>query len=328
MPNLRNYDFYHVGISGGKDSTALFLWCVYESGLPLEKFIFTFCDTQNEDELTYAYLDMLREHAPIQTITPPLGFYELAKKKRRFPSSKARFCTQQLKVLPSLKFVLTLMEKGRVLVMSGVRKAEGNKNNGRSELDIFGWSDTYGCDQLLPIYEWSLDDVFAIHSRHIPLTVVTTLVDADEMLSPAHKVELVKLIEAKGIPCNPLYYMQASRVGCFPCINSRKLEIRAMAKYRPERIEFIAEQENQVSRVRVGDGKAVSFSSMFARNTVPERHRTVPIITAKGEEMMVASIRDVVGWSQTKHGGRQFQFEFAAFEEEDVLACDLQGHCE
>lgn len=38
---------YHVGISGGKDSGALLLWMVHESGIPADQIIATFCDTGN-----------------------------------------------------------------------------------------------------------------------------------------------------------------------------------------------------------------------------------------------------------------------------------------
>jgi hypothetical protein len=40
----------HCGCSGGKDSTALLLWMVHESGYHLESIRPTFCDTGNADE--------------------------------------------------------------------------------------------------------------------------------------------------------------------------------------------------------------------------------------------------------------------------------------
>jgi 7-cyano-7-deazaguanine synthase in queuosine biosynthesis len=42
----------HIGISGGKDSTALLLWAVHESGYPKESIHATFCDTDNEHQIT------------------------------------------------------------------------------------------------------------------------------------------------------------------------------------------------------------------------------------------------------------------------------------
>jgi len=72
MP-LKAYDIYHVGISGGKDSTAALLWAIHDSGWPHDKIRATFCDTGNEHQITYDYIAMLSERVfPIKTIKPPL----------------------------------------------------------------------------------------------------------------------------------------------------------------------------------------------------------------------------------------------------------------
>lgn len=34
----------HIGLSGGKDSTALLGWALHESGYPRESLRFSFCD--------------------------------------------------------------------------------------------------------------------------------------------------------------------------------------------------------------------------------------------------------------------------------------------
>src|SRR5688572_14158511 len=87
-----------VGLSGGKDSAAVDLWLTHESDIPRGKIVRAFCDTQNEDPLTYEHLKTLgRATGPHVTLTPPLGFYDLAYLKRRFPSTRNRFCTQDLK---------------------------------------------------------------------------------------------------------------------------------------------------------------------------------------------------------------------------------------
>lgn len=74
----------YCGLSGGKDSTATALWLIHESGFPKEQIRFTFCNTHNEHELTYAHVEMLSKHfmewgAPsIEWLEPERGFYELA----------------------------------------------------------------------------------------------------------------------------------------------------------------------------------------------------------------------------------------------------------
>jgi 3'-phosphoadenosine 5'-phosphosulfate sulfotransferase (PAPS reductase)/FAD synthetase len=76
----------HVGVSGGKDSTALLLWAVHESGYPRESLRASFADTGNELDVTYDYVRMLGETVfPITWLKPERDFYELAKHKKRFP---------------------------------------------------------------------------------------------------------------------------------------------------------------------------------------------------------------------------------------------------
>lgn len=211
-----NYDIYHVGVSGGKDSTTLLLWIVHESGYPIEKIRATFCDTGNEHEYTYAYLQMLSEKVhPIETIKPPLDFYQLAKKKGRFPSTKARFCTQQLKIFPTQAHILEYQKQGlNVLLLSGVRAGE---SKARSKMTEFVWDDYYFSDMYRPLLSWSLDDVWSFLKKY-------------------------------NIPPNPLYDLGAQRVGCFPCIMSNKMEIRMIANRFPERIAMLRKAEAETGK--------------------------------------------------------------------------------
>ena len=103
----------HFGLSGGKDSTALMLWAVYESGYAPETLRFTACDTGNEAEETYEYIKMLNcKVYPITVLKPPLDFYQLAEKRGRFPSTTARFCTQELKMKPTKAYIDALIQEG------------------------------------------------------------------------------------------------------------------------------------------------------------------------------------------------------------------------
>ena len=324
MLKTGNYDIYHLGISGGKDSTAAFLWCVYESGWDLSKLVVSFCDTGNEDALTYEYVNMLSEIHPIERVHPPLDFWELARKKHRFPSARARFCTSRLKVRPSMKYIRELTERGNVLLLSGITKREGNSQNGRGELPVFGTNETFGLDQYLPIYNLNIGEIWGMHRRHIPLSVTLDMIANDGNLSDAHKKELTDRQEKHGIPRNPLYDMQATRVGCFPCIHSRKLEIRAMAKYRPDRIDFIEQQE-----VEVGKGRANNdISTFFHPKATTENFRSKDVIAKDGRIVPVPTIRDVVAWAHTSRGGKQFQMELAAFNDDPPEICDYRGMCE
>ncbi len=310
---IEDYDIYHLGISGGKDSTAVLLWIVNESGWDLSKLRVTFCDTGNEDKLTYAFLNLLcRQVWPIKNIHPDRDFWELAKHKKRFPSRRARFCTQWLKIIPSRDHILDLQRAGNnVLILNGVRSAEGKAHNNRADVPAFGYDDGFACDIFRPVLDWSIEDIWDIHKRYLNLGDILNLVECDPVLADDKKAKLLAKIRENGIPRNPLYDVGASRVGCFPCINSAKEEIRLLAEYRPERVDFIACKE-------------LGISTMFHRKTVPASHRSKWIETKAGEKMKVATIRDVVQWSKTSYGGKQYKMQL------DIPAssCDFGGMCE
>jgi 3'-phosphoadenosine 5'-phosphosulfate sulfotransferase (PAPS reductase)/FAD synthetase len=287
---------YHVGISGGKDSTAVLLWMVHESGIPRDQIIATFADTGNEAQQTYDHIKLISEMVhPVETIKPPLDFYELARKKGRFPSTKARFCTQDLKMKPSKEYIDNLLRQGYdVIPVSGVRADESRERALLPEWDN-PMNNYYGLKGWRPILKWTIVEVVAIHKKY-------------------------------GVPLNPLYSMGAQRVGCFPCIMSRKSEIRNIVKNFPERIDVLREQE------WMGENKMLH--TFFARNKVPPEFRSKPIVTKSGETINVATIDDVVAWSRTKDRKRskgQMALDFWHEEDEpvDAWVCPASmGACE
>ena len=286
---------YHFGVSGGKDSTALLLWACYESGIPLEQIRATFCNTGNESPITLAYIRMLDTFIfPIETIYPPLGFYDLVAKKGRFPAAKVRFCTQDLKMKPLQEWLLK--QDSEVILHSGVRGAE---SVARSKMAAEEFDSYYALKVRRPLLNWSIEDVWSIHDRY-------------------------------GVYPNPLYAMGAKRVGCFPCVMSRKSEIRMIADNFPERIDFLREMElNTIS-------PSGCPGTMFSRDKVPLSQRTKEITTRDGRRMNIASIDDVVRWSRTVRGGRQYALgtideDAANFEREDdkTISCPSAiGQCE
>lgn len=331
-----SYDIYHIGLSGGKDSAGALLWLRYKSGWPMSRVQVTTNETDNEDSLTYGFLALLAKKTglPITVIQPELGFWDLVQKKKRFPSAKTRFCTQHLKVVPSMRYIEEQKKNGRILLLSGIRREEGKASNDRGDRLEYQYNDSYGCDEFLPVYEHTLADIWNLHRQFLELDDVIMLIedDPDPHFDQPHPLSatltireyLIERMRRHGIPRNPLYDMGATRVGCFPCINSRKREIRALEIYRPGRVDFIETQEGNL-----GGANDEMYSSFFARNTVPLSHRSREIITATGQAMRVATIRDVVRWSRTAYGGRRYQFDFMAFQDDDSPeACDVRGMCE
>lgn len=252
---------YHIGISGGKDSTALLLWMIHESGIPREQLICSFCDTQNEATDTYNHILMLSNKVFPVIWLETEGFINLAKRKGRFPATKSRFCTQELKLLPTKRFLEDLLANyDEVIPVSGVRKDESQD---RSKLTEYGdpMESYFGLKEWRPLIDWEIEDVLTIHAKY-------------------------------RIPLNALYSKGAKRVGCFPCINSSKAEIRAMAQHYPERIDQIREWENDFNNTN-------GISTLFPRNKVPSRFRTKTITTKAGGLMKVCTIDDVVAWAKT-----------------------------
>ena len=148
--------------------------------------------------------------APVVTLKPERDFYAMAKWKKRFPSRKARFCTQYLKVIPSREDITALIRADHeVIVHSGVRAGESAD---RAKLIERGFDDMFGCVVNRPLLRWTLADVIALHQKY-------------------------------DVPLNPLYGLGFTRVGCFPCINSRKREIKLISIHFPERIDMLERAE-------------------------------------------------------------------------------------
>lgn len=107
-PNLSpNKKIRHIlGLSGGKDSTALAIWMRNKCPeLPMEYF---FCDTHKELAETYDYLKRIEARLGIKIhyLSPERGFdhwFEIY--GGLLPSPKLRWCTEMMKIKPLEKWV-------------------------------------------------------------------------------------------------------------------------------------------------------------------------------------------------------------------------------
>jgi 3'-phosphoadenosine 5'-phosphosulfate sulfotransferase (PAPS reductase)/FAD synthetase len=242
---------------------------IHESGLDPATIRFTFCDTGNEHDFVYKHIELLSERfqawgaGPVVTLKPERDFMELARWKNRFPARKSRFCTQYLKVIPTREDVMALIRSDHeVVVHSGVRAGESAD---RAKLVERGFDDMFGCVVNRPLLHKTLADVLDMHKKY-------------------------------DLPLNPLYAYGFTRVGCFPCINSKKSEIRLISIHFPERIDELRVKERSLKRP---GSTEESISTFFQPKTVPVRFRSLQIKTRKGAPMMVATIDDVVRWSHT-----------------------------
>lgn len=244
-----------VSVSGGKDSTATLLVALERDTQNLQA---VFADTGNEHDETYRYVEYLasatgvaiqcvkadfwqqieRKRQFVTTKWPERGvpqshidaalsvlhptgnpFLDLCIWKGRFPSTKARFCTEELKVLPiqeQIYWPLLRNTESRILSWQGIRWDESQARSQCTELEGIE-PDAQRVFAYRPILSWSAADVFAMHDKH-------------------------------GIKPNPLYKQGMGRVGCMPCINCRKDELSQIALRFPDVIERLRKWETIVSK--------------------------------------------------------------------------------
>lgn len=223
-------------------------------------------------------------------ILHPTGipFLDLCMLKGRFPSTKARFCSTELKHHPVRDWVVlpALEEFEEVILWQGVRAQESQARANLPEWEEDA-DDTPGLHVYRPILKWQHEDVFAIAKRH-------------------------------GIKPNPLYQQGCSRVGCMPCIHARKSELAEVFSRWPEEIKRVAEWERLVAACsRRGN------STFFPTTHDPRRaEKRIELITV--DAYGIESYRD---WAMTTHGGAQFDL-LAESNDKTVCSSVYAGVCE
>lgn len=206
-----------------------------------------FCDTGNEHPLTYRHINKVCEQLGVK-LHILKGKYEdfgdMALQKGRFPSTKARFCTEELKIKPMVDFVLD--QKCDSIIIQGIRKGE---STARSKMEpqchyFKGWVEPYGFDSKgRPRYNsYRKKDVL----EHMALYSSTIMRPIFEWTGQ----EVIDFILQNGQEPNPLYYMGFERVGCFPCIMCRHREIKLIIDQFPEHIDKIKRWESNMKEDR------------------------------------------------------------------------------
>ena len=130
-----------VTFSGGKDSLAALLWVREHI---TKNFTTVFCDTGWEHPLTYEYINRIADRLNLDLVTLKSPKYDgmvgLAKQKKRWPSTRARFCTQELKPY-------------------GYDKAGKPKMHTYRGHDVRVFRKQYADDLLRPVFDWSAQQV-------------------------------------------------------------------------------------------------------------------------------------------------------------------------
>jgi 3'-phosphoadenosine 5'-phosphosulfate sulfotransferase (PAPS reductase)/FAD synthetase len=240
-----------VFFSGGKDSQACLIHSVKEYGVQNCEAVF--CDTGWEHPYTYEHIkttvDLMNVKLVILKSKKYDGMIDLAKKKQRFPSTMARFCTSELKSIPAIDYVLS--HNAHLITIEGIRSQESfNRSqmkpactyfkwyfepygvNKKGKLlfhtyrkkDVIRWNAEYNADKLRPVFDWSGQDV-------------------------------IDYIKSNGQEPNILYLMGFKRVGCFPCIMASHQDLLTIIQKFPDQWQKVKDAEKEVGSTFFGGSK-------------------------------------------------------------------------
>lgn len=156
-----------------------------------------------------------------------IPFLDMVLARGFFPSTRRRFCSEELKRNPMIEQVqMPLLDSGHeVYSWQGVRSDESLSRANLPELEEVGG----GLFNYRPILTWTVEDVFAMHDKY-------------------------------QVKPNPLYKQGMGRVGCMPCIHAKKDELLEISKRFPEEIKRVAEWERLTTQVNVLGAGATFFS--------------------------------------------------------------------
>ncbi len=202
-------------------------------------------------------------------------FLDLCMWKGRFPSRMGQFCTEELKRNMAVSYQLDLVDAGyRVVSWQGVRRDESAKRSTARKSERIAPH----LHAFRPLVDWTALDVFDYCAK-------------------------------RGIQPNPLYLQGCTRVGCMPCINVSKDELRTIAQRWPDEIERIAEWERLVG-LASKRGAATFMPAPGETRTAVQR----------------GNIWQRVEWSRTTRGGAQY--DLLADINESTACASAYGLCE
>lgn len=204
-----------------------------------------FCDTGWEHPLTYEYIHRIADKLHLDLVTLKSkkydGMVDLARQKKRWPSVRARFCTEELKIKPTIDYVLDEVQDN-MLMIQGIRGAESPARAKMSAQCTYFkyYFEPYGYDKNGKPRKHSYrgKEVRAFREKF-----------ADDLLRPVFDwsaQQVIDYILAAGLEPNPLYRMGYKRVGCWPCVMANQRDILNISRQSPERIDYIAQLEQEL----------------------------------------------------------------------------------
>lgn len=327
-----------VGFSGGIDSQAC-AGVVLDQYGPENVILMNSDAGGNEHPLTTAFVGWYSEHVHpvvmVQAIVKDLGdvgtkegfepkrrrdtlsdeepltFDLLAWVKNRFPSKRAQFCTWYLKLAPQKRWLEeNLVANGLDFVRyAGIRADESQD---RAKLPERQWDDYYDCELVRPVLRWT-------------------------------KKQCFDFCLGRGEQINPLYTLGFSRVGCAPCVNSSKEDVRLWAARAPEMIDKVRAWEKRVGRTffppcipnPAYDAALAAWAAewvigdLTVSPTGPKR-RSIELRpnAPPPPPRPINWVDEVVEWSRTTRGGKQYGLPIVEAEAEAGSCSSKYGLCE
>lgn len=278
-----------VSFSGGKDSQASLIWSIQKYGLKNVKAVF--CDTGWDSPLTYNHIENVCSNMGVELVVLKSrvysNFLDLAVKKQRFPSSLARFCTSELKVIPFIDYILD--NPAHYIVIQGIRASESVKRSGmQSQCTYFKYYSTPYSENG-KTHSYRKKEVLVYNSKFV-CDIVRPLFDWSSQA-------VIDYIIDNGQVPHPFYSMGFKRVGCFPCFQSSLPELKELLFRFPERFDYLESCEKLVGtsffksdhipfRFRSGEGKTAAIRYTLVsdmRNYLKNRNLTPDIFQDPAE---------------------------------------------
>ena len=291
-----------IKFSSGKDSSAVALHAM-ELGLNIHSLVYL--DTGWEHQAVYDRLDWWENKFPkhplirlqadvrvddfdefqLETMTTaermlgispsPMVRYIVRKMMFSFRSGFGKWCTNNLKTAPYLSWLKQFNEEAPISAV-GVRRQESEN---RRNVPIYSYDPATKEDVWRLIATWTFQDVIDIHKRH-------------------------------KIKPNNLYMSGVKRVGCWPCVQVGKEELRLVAELDPQRIaviRYLEERVNLYTREKFGNSTSTFFMA-----------------SKKINGSYFQPVDKFVEWSKTRHGGK----ELLLFRNDQITSpCSKWGMC-
>lgn len=312
-----------ISVSGSKDSTAVLLLALERC--PPGSVVPIFCDTGNEHQAVYDYLDYLEQALGLTITRLRADFTERFAVRRMFIARdcharrdrrgrKVRWSNRaKRRALAALHpsgnpFLDLCMLKGRFPSRKAQFCTEELKRNIAVEFQL-GLQ-----EQGHRVISWQgvrRDESEARRQAKLAERIGPGL-RAFRPLVAWTAADVFAFCAARRIQPNPLYLQGASRVGCMPCINCRKDELQQISRRWPEHLQRISDWEHLV-----GQCSKRGFSTFFTdTHSAPDRRQVFAGLNVWAR----------IEWAKTTRGGRQY--DLLAGLDEPTACASAYGLCE